>query len=223
MKLLYLHNTLLYKWILLGSQEIKWWFGEVPCVVTLWLCFLLCLFIWKFSSYLVHAPQIYNRESCPTTFTELLGRVQYHKVWIPDHDAGFVVFQLCCPWKSYKISLSPSFLVSKLWILIFSSQTSERQRLFREHPWAPVCYLGASGGCIWQGQCFTSSISSKHCQKMPQCCVSAVSLWICHSVNVSISFGDNVCIFQSVPCFRVALVVYSTNIYWAPTMCQIPF
>lgn len=50
MKLLYLHNTLLYKWILLGSQEIKWWFGEVPCVVTLWLCFLLCLFIWKFSS-----------------------------------------------------------------------------------------------------------------------------------------------------------------------------
>ena len=30
--------------------------------------------------------------------------------------------------------LSPSFLVSKLWILIFSSQTSERQRLFREYP-----------------------------------------------------------------------------------------
>lgn len=37
--------------LLLSSQKTKWWFGEVSHVVTLLLCFLLCLFIWKFFTF----------------------------------------------------------------------------------------------------------------------------------------------------------------------------
>lgn len=64
----------------------------------------------------------------------------------------------------------------------------EKQGLFLESPGPLSDAQRASGGCIWQGQCFASSISPKRCQTPRSPCASVAPLWVCHSVNVTFFF-----------------------------------